>query len=78
MNFVVGWCYLIYFYFVCASLIHFKKVPVTAASFDHYTPSFIQEPPTPLGVARGETEDRDQDDTLLGYGLFLAASLKNA
>lgn len=29
-DFVVGWCYLIYFYFGYASLTHLKKVPVTA------------------------------------------------
>lgn len=31
-DFVVGWCYLIYFYFGCAILIHLEKVAVTAVS----------------------------------------------
>lgn len=31
-DFVVGWCYLIYFYFGCAVLIHLEKVAVTAVS----------------------------------------------
>lgn len=40
--------------------------------------SSIQELSIPSGVARGESEEREQEDTPLGCGLFLDVALDYA